>query len=144
MLNLAVLEGRITKDLEIKMTQSDNKYVRFTLAVDRGGKDKGADFINCLAWNQTAELIYKYFQKGSPILIEGSIRTGSYEGKNGKVYSTDISVYKVHFPLTNKPKETDIVEEQMKNKEKAKHYSVDEVFGETTESNEVMDSDLPF
>lgn len=106
MFNVVILEGRLTKEIELKKTQNDKIYCRFSIAADRGGKDKGVDFINCVAWNNTAEFINKYFTKGSPIGIEGTIRTGSYEKEGRKIYQTDIFVSRVQFPLTSKSKES--------------------------------------
>lgn len=79
--------GRLTANPEIRQTQSGNFVTSFTVAVDRSytkqGEDKKADFINVIAWRQTAEFVTKYFWKGSMIAIQGSIQTSSYEDKNG-------------------------------------------------------------
>lgn len=136
MINTCILEGRLTKDVELKKTQSNNSYCRLTIAVDRGA-DKGADFVNCVAWNKTAELICKYFAKGSPILVEGNIRTSSFESKNGKVFQTDVSIYKVHFPLTNKPRET---KEETPQNMKTKEIDTSDMFYDETP----IADDLPF
>lgn len=115
-MNRTILIGRITKDTEIKETSNNSKLCQFTVAVDRKFKDKEgkrqADFINCLAWGKNAELINKYFHKGSRIGIVGSIQTRSYTGKDGKtVYVTEIVVDEVEFidsansQATEEPKE---------------------------------------
>ena len=101
-MNKVILCGRLTKDLEVRYGQNSQTAIgRFSIAVDRGkdkdGKDKGADFINCIAFGKTAETIERYFHKGDKILVEGRIQTGSYEGKNGKVYTTDIAVERFEF-----------------------------------------------
>lgn len=85
MFNLVVLTGRLTADAELKTTPSGVSVTSFTIAVDRRGKgeEKQADFINIVAWRQTAEFIAKYFKKGSMIGIEGSIQTRRYQDKNG-------------------------------------------------------------
>ena len=85
MFNLVVLTGRLTADAELKTTPSGVSVTSFTIAVDRRGKgeDKQADFINIVAWRQTAEFITKYFSKGSMIGIEGSIQTRRYQDKDG-------------------------------------------------------------
>lgn len=101
-LNHVTLLGRITKDLEIRQTTSGTAVLKFTVAVDRG-KDKQADFINCVAFGQTAEFISRYFGKGRMIAIEGNIKTGSYQNKNGDtVYTTDVIVERTSF--TGEPK----------------------------------------
>lgn len=85
MFNLTILTGRICNDVELKYTQSNIPVCSFTIAVDRRGKgeDKQTDFINIVAWRQTAEFITKYFKKGSMIGIEGSIQTRKYQDKDG-------------------------------------------------------------
>ena len=86
MLNRVILMGRLTADPELKKTNSDISVTSFSLAVDRNygkGADRQTDFINCVAWRQTAEFISRYFHKGSMIAVEGSIQTSSYTDKNG-------------------------------------------------------------
>ncbi len=102
MLNRVILMGRITNDLEIRQSQSGTSVLRFGIAVDRSytkqGEERQTDFINCVAFNQRAEFISKYFRKGSMIAIEGSIRTGSYQDQNGnKRTSFDINIDNVSF-----------------------------------------------
>ena len=86
MFNLVVLTGRLTADPELKTTQSGISVTSFSIAVSRryrAGEETQADFINIVAWRQTAEFISKYFKKGSMIGIEGSIQTRRYVDKNG-------------------------------------------------------------
>lgn len=84
MFNLVVLTGRLTADAELKITPNGILVTSFTIAVDRGyGEKKQTDFINIVAWRQTAEFITKYFKKGNMIGIEGSIQTRKYTDKNG-------------------------------------------------------------
>ena len=94
-MNNIVLIGRITKDPELKYTNNGKGNTRFTLAVQRN-KDE-ADFINCVAWEKTAENIAEYFKKGSQIAVQGAIRTGSYEKDGRTIYTTDVWVYKFDF-----------------------------------------------
>lgn len=99
-MNTAILMGRLTADPEIRTTNSGLNYCRFTVAVDRytKGEDKKTDFINCVAWRQTAEFVERFFSKGKMIAVQGSIQTGSFTNKDGaKVYTTDVLVDKVHF-----------------------------------------------
>lgn len=83
MFNLVVLTGRLTASPELKHTQKNIAVTSFTIAVDRYVKDKEkqTDFINCVAWRNTAEFVTKYFQKGSLIGIQGSIQTRKYTDK---------------------------------------------------------------
>ena len=86
MFNLVVLTGRLTADPELKTTQSGISVTSFSIAVDRryrSGEDRQTDFINIVAWRQTAEFVTKYFKKGSLIGIEGSIQTRKYQDKDG-------------------------------------------------------------
>jgi single-strand DNA-binding protein len=87
MINNVVLMGRITHDLELKSTANGVNVVSFTLAVERSfvkqGEQRQADFIDCVAWRNTAEFITKYFNKGSMIAVTGEIQTRNYEDKNG-------------------------------------------------------------
>lgn len=78
--------GRITKDLTLESTSGGKNYVRFTLAVSRGKVKEGAqaaDFIPCIAWNKTAEIITQYMRKGSLIEVSGRLESRSYETQSG-------------------------------------------------------------
>ena len=95
MINRVVLTGRLTKDAELKVTQSGLSVATFTLAVNRQySKAKGdADFINCVIWRKAAENFCNFTSKGSLVGIDGRIQTRSYENKSGqKVYVTEIVV----------------------------------------------------
>lgn len=105
--NLSLL-GRLTRDPELKYTQSGTAVTRITVAVDRGlSKEKRqaaqvnnqptADFINCIGWGKTAELISNYFSKGNQIGIVGRIQTGSYENNGQTIYTTDVFINSVSF-----------------------------------------------
>ena len=101
MCNKAFLMGRLTKDPELAQTQSGIATARFSIAVNRRFAKEGqqqADFINCMAWRQTAEFICKHFHKGNMILVVGSIQTRSWDDKDGKKqYATDVVVDEVYF-----------------------------------------------
>ncbi|MBO5854395.1 MAG: single-stranded DNA-binding protein [Bacteroidales bacterium] len=100
MINCAVIMGRLTADPELRQTPSGVSVIRFTVAVDRRTKsaeDKVADFINIVAWRQTAEFVAKYFQKGSMIAVQGSIQTGSYEKDGARHYTFEILADNVSF-----------------------------------------------
>lgn len=87
MLNIAVIMGRLTAEPELRTTGSGISVCSFSVAVDRNyarnGAERQTDFINCVAWRQTAEFISKYFHKGSMIAINGSIQQRSYTDKDG-------------------------------------------------------------
>ena len=87
MLNNVVLMGRLVADPELRTTGSNLSVTSFTIAVDRSyvraGEERQADFIDIVAWRQTAEFVTRYFRKGSMIAIQGSLQTRTYEDKNG-------------------------------------------------------------
>lgn len=87
MINNVVLMGRLTADPELKTTPNGTSVTSFSLAVERNyapkGQERETDFINVVAWRQTAEFICRYFSKGSMIAIEGSIQTRKYQDRNG-------------------------------------------------------------
>ena len=107
MLNKTILMGRFTKDPELRSTPQGISTCAFTLAVDRDyvkpGEERKADFINCVAWRQTAEFISKYFKKGSMAALEGSIQTRSWDGSDGKKgYATEVIVNNIYFGESKK------------------------------------------
>ena len=96
-MNKVILIGRLTRDPEVRYSQGNEPMAiaRYTLAVDRKAKKKegeaNADFISCVAFGKAGEFVEKYLKKGSKILVEGRIQTGSYTNKEGqKVYTTDV------------------------------------------------------
>ena len=101
-MNKVELVGRFTKDPESKLTANQVQYCQFTVAVDRRFKDangqRQADFINCVAWKQTAAFIQKYFKKGIRIGLVGSIQTRSYDDQNGqKHFITEVVIDEAEF-----------------------------------------------
>lgn len=102
MINRVVLVGRLTKDPELKYTQTGIAVTRFTLAVNRAFSnqqgEREADFISCVAWRKQAENIANYLRKGSLVGVDGRIQTGSYEGQDGKrVYTTEVVADSTQF-----------------------------------------------
>lgn len=98
MTNIAVLIGRPTKNIELRTTQSGISVASFTLAVDKDSskqKDE-ADFVPCVAWNRTAEILSQYAGKGRLICVEGRIQTRNYDNKEGqRVYATEVVAERV-------------------------------------------------
>ena len=95
MLNKVILIGRTTRDVDFRRTNTGTPVATFTLALDnrfvlKDGKPT-TDFINCVAWNKTAETMDKYVKKGMLIAVEGRLQTRNYENKDGnKVYVTEV------------------------------------------------------
>ena len=99
-MNRVVLIGRLTKDVELKYTQSGSAVANVTVAVDRYSKegDKSADFINVVVWNKSAENLAQYKGKGDQIAVEGSLQTRSYEAQDGsKRYVTEVLASRIEF-----------------------------------------------
>lgn len=101
-MNKVILTGRFTRDPEVRYTNDGTSIARFSIAVNRRfvkeGSDQKADFLNCVAFEKSAEFIEKYFTKGMKADLSGRIQTGSYTNKDGvKVYTTDIVVEEIEF-----------------------------------------------
>ena len=103
MLNHITIMGRLTRDPELRYTQSQTPVASFTLAVDRdfGGRDGGekqTDFIDCVAWRQTAEFVSKYFQKGSMAVVSGRLQIRDWTDRDGgKRRSAEVVVDNIYF-----------------------------------------------
>lgn len=92
-MNKVILIGRLTKDPDVRRSQEGKAIARYTLAVDRWGKEKAADFIQCVAFDKKGEFAEQYFRKGMKIAITGRIQTGKYTNKDGQtVYTTDVII----------------------------------------------------
>lgn len=100
-MNNVSLVGRLTKDPELRTTESGTAVCSFSLAVRRDFKNANgeyeADFINCTAWRATAEFIAKYFTKGQQMGVCGSIRTRKWDDNGTTRYATDITAERVEF-----------------------------------------------
>ncbi len=99
MINKAILMGRLTRDPELRHTGSGTPVCSFSIAINSGsGENQTTDYINCVAWNKTAEFVNKYFDKGRMIAVIGRIQTRSWEGQDGKKnYATEVVVNEVSF-----------------------------------------------
>lgn len=152
-MNTVTLIGRMVRDPELKSTQQGTSVLSFTIAVDRRiskeDKDKGvqsADFLDCVAWRQTAELIDRYVRKGNQIGISGRLQKRDYTDKDGKkVYVTEVSVDNVDLIGSAKKSEADeyldMAKEFEPNPGKDRHRDM-KVTG--NDAFEVGPEDLPF
>lgn len=135
-MNKSVLIGRLTKAPELKRTNTNLAYCKFTLAVGRFGKSDKADFINCVAWKKIAENLVKYMGKGSQIGVVGNIQTGSYTNKAGvKVYTTEVNCEQIHF-LDNKKER-----QENNNYNNTSNNNQDD---DISPNNFISDDDMPF
>lgn len=138
-MNKIVLIGRLTKDPELNFAAGTGTAVtRFTLAVTRPFKKDETDFINCIAFNKRAEAIAQYLTKGRQLAVTGSIRTGSYDAKDGtKRYTTDIVVDSFEFIGSSKND----------NQGSNNSFNQDSNFGNMSFEDEMVpvdDGDMPF
>ena len=101
MLNKVILQGRLTQDVEIKQTQTGKSVTSFSLAVERdysANGEKETDFINIVAWGNTADFIGKYFGKGKQMLVTGSLNVRKYQTQSGENrYVTEVKADSVYF-----------------------------------------------
>lgn len=102
-LNRIIIMGRMTKDPELKATQSGTSVTSFTLAVDRDFRDKqtnekGVDFIDCVAWRNTAEFVNKFFSKGRMAVVEGRLQIREWTDRDGgKRRAAEVICENVYF-----------------------------------------------
>ena len=155
MINRVVLVGRLTKEPELRSTPSGAKVCQYTLAVNRNRKAEGqpeSDFINCVSWNKTAELMNQYLSKGALIGIEGRIQTRSYDNQQGqKVYVTEVITDSVQF-LESKPKaqqnqnnmENGSYYQQQSSQEQPVQYAVNLTAQAEMDTLDISPDDLPF
>lgn len=133
-MNQVILIGNLTADVELKQTTNKKSVTSFTIAVSNG-KDRPADFINCVAWEKTAELLSQYVKKGHKIGVQGKVSTRSYDDKDGKkVYVQEILVREIEF-LESKPKQETRYENP---------YDNDNFVGEVEKPLDITSDDLPF
>lgn len=106
-MNKVILTGRLTKDIDLKKTQTGKSVISFTLAIDKGfGAKKRTNFIECQAWENIADTIYKYVLKGDMVSVIGELINNNYESNGIKQYSYLVSVNEMHL-LPNKRKTSD-------------------------------------
>ena len=102
-MNTVHLLGRLACDPELRRTPDGIPVASFSVAVNRGDKDKGTDFIRCVAWRERGEIITRYFTKGKPIVVAGRLRTESYKDKQGNSRSrTEVVVDRWEFVPADK------------------------------------------
>lgn len=110
MLNKAILMGRLTRDPELRHTQSNMAVCSFSLAIDRGRKgpngERQTDFIDCVAWGRQAEFVSQWFTKGAMAIVVGRIQSRSWQDKNGNNrVSVEVNCDEVSFGETKKSRE---------------------------------------
>lgn len=153
MINRTVLTDRLTREPELKTTQSGLSVATFTLAVNRQySKDKNkslADFINCVIWRKSAENFCSFTKKGSLVGVDGRIQTRSYENKDGqRVYVTEVVVDNFALLESKAEQQNNINTSDLKNEDKnsaeINQDNQKDPFEGTGETVEISDDDLPF
>ena len=153
MLNHIVIMGRLTKDPELRYTQSKIPVANFTVAVDRDyqqGGEKQVDFIECIAWRQGAEFISKYFHKGSMIVVTGSLQSRRWQDRDGNNRITwEIQTEHTYFGDTKRDDQKSSLRPAAKNDYRVMEGTGDDNpfaghAGMFDELNEDGDGELPF
>ena len=145
-MNRTVLVGRLTKDVDLRYTQSGKAVANFTLAVNRPFKnaqgDTDADFIMCQSWGKQAENLAQYMGKGSQIGVDGRIQTRNYENDQGqRVYVTEVVADSVQFL---EPKKQGNQQNQQQPQQQTHKPSYTEQEPKNLEPLDISDDDLPF
>ena len=150
-MNQVQLIGNLTKDIELRKTAEGKSVVNFTLAVARTYDREKADFINCVAWNKSAELLHNYCKKGDKIGVSGSIQVRNYDNQQGqRVYVTEVLVDRIDLlaprePMTaqNTQSSTNMYGTQQTPYMKPK-YGYDKGLTDTVDTDGIVSDDLPF
>ncbi|PKE55494.1 single-stranded DNA-binding protein [Macrococcoides caseolyticum] len=145
--NVSIL-GNITRDLELKEFGS-TKVLSFSVAVQKRVKDKntgeyGTNYINCKAFNRTAEIIAQHFAKGSQIGIEGEIDTGKYEKDGKTIYTTDVVVRNITFVERKGQSDTNNQQQRNNASTPPQNANSNNPFANATGPIDISDDDLPF
>lgn len=150
MINSVVLVGRLTKDIELRKTQSGLSVASFTVACDRrlsqaqkNNNEQSADFINCVAWRGSADFLGKYARKGDTVGVEGRLQTRSYDRDGQRVYVTEVlanSVNLLHSKQTVQSQEQASYEPQPTQEPKPQQMSDFDYLPNV----DVSSDDLPF
>ena len=147
MINKAILEGRIVREIELRKTASGKSYTSFTLAVNRTYKQEGqpdADFITCVAWGKNADVLEKYTEKGTLISVDGHIQTRSYESNGKKVYVTEVVCESVHLIESKKQKPAQPAQPQYQQPQYQQQTFAHDSNGNYGETIDIQSDDLPF
>ena len=140
--------GNITKDLEVRRTSTNKSVLDFSVACNEGKTKDGRDiveFVNIQAWENQAETIAKYFGKGDKIMVEGKIRTTSYDGQNGKVYKTYVQLERFEFCGSRKTRDNAGLDEPKEEPNDTEQNLAKNFGGYTTMNEDYIETDeLPF
>ena len=152
MINNVVLVGRLTKDVEVKKTQSGLSVASFTIACDRrlsqeqkNNNEQSADFISCVAWRGSADFLGRYAHKGDTVGVEGRIQTRNYDRDGQKVYVTEIIANNVSILHSNQPKQAQTQpQQQAQTQNEATTQANDPIEDYLNGYSDINSDELPF
>ena len=135
-MNQVTLLGRLTRDPELKYSQSGKAFCKFSVAVTREFNRDEADFINCIAWDKRAEAICEYLRKGRRIATQGRLSVNSYEKDGETKWITEVIVDKFEF--------VDSLNNENRGHEKSEYDKKNDDFDKSIENSAIDDDDFPF
>lgn len=151
MINNVVLVGRLTKDVEVKKTQSGLSVASFTVACDRrlsqeqrNNNEQSADFISCVAWRGSADFLGQYSHKGDTVGIEGRIQTRSYDRDGQKVYVTEIVANSVSILHSTQPRQAQAQTQPQQQTQNTAVTQANDPIEDYLNGYEINSDELPF
>ena len=151
MINNVVLVGRLTKDVEIRKTQSGLSVASFTIACDRrlsqeqrNNNEQSADFISCVAWRGSADFLGRYAHKGDTVGVEGRIQTRTYDRDGQKVYVTEIVANSVSTLHSTQPRQAQAQTQPQQQTQNATTTQANDPMEDYLNGYEINSDELPF
>lgn len=146
MINKVILMGRLTRNPELRHTNSGTPVCSFSIAINNGyGENQTTDFINCVAWNKLAEFVERNFSKGKMIIVIGRIRTRVWEDNDGrKNYATEVIASEVSFGESKKSSEEGGYERPSYSANESSAPSMPDSLSDSGFIPQETDDDLPF
>lgn len=151
MINNVVLVGRLTKDVEVRKTQSGLSVASFTIACDRrlsqeqkNNNEQSADFISCVAWRGSADFLGNYGHKGDTVGVEGRIQTRTYDRDGQKVYVTEIVANSVSILHSTQPKQAQAQTQPQQQAQNTATTQANDPMEDYLNGYEINSDELPF
>lgn len=151
MINNVVLVGRLTKDVEVKKTQSGLSVASFTVACDRrlsqeqrNNNEQSADFISCVAWRGSADFLGQYSHKGDTVGIEGRIQTRNYDRDGQRVYVTEIVANSVSILHSTQPRQAQAQTQPQQQTQNTAATQANDPMEDYLNGYEINSDELPF
>ena len=151
MINNVVLVGRLTKDVEVKKTQSGLSVASFTVACDRrlsqeqrNNNEQSADFISCVAWRGSADFLGNYAHKGDTVGVEGRIQTRTYDRDGQKVYVTEIVANSVSILHSTQPRQAQAQTQPQQQTQNTAVTQANDPMEDYLNGYEINSDELPF